>query len=413
MRQPLALFLAYRYSRAAKGNQLLSLISWFSLLGITLGVMALIIVLSVMNGFGLELKQRLLHVLPHGQIEFHPPIKVDDWHREAQRLKNAKGISGLAPYIEGQVMLSVPGIVRAGQLTAIDSQAELQVSVIDDYMQVGSLQNLNDERYGIVMGTILANQLGLWVGDKVSVIIPRLVITPAGLMPRVKRFTVVGVFEIGAQLDSQTVLINLSAAQKLYQTPYIDGLRVQTLDMFKADSILNALKNSHPDIRVSDWQSQNESLFRAIMMEKTMVSLLLFIVIIVAAFNIVSLLTMLVADKRSEIAVLRTMGASRQQLMRVFLLQAGIMGITGTLLGATLGCLGAFYIADIVALCERLLGMTLFDPNVFFIAHLPSDLRFSDVAKTVFASIVLTLLAGAYPAYRASKIAPASILKSR
>lgn len=413
MQVPLALFLASRYSRAAQGNQLLSLISWFSLLGITIGVMALIIVLSVMNGFESELKQRLLHVLPHGQVEFNTPLKADDWPQQAQQLTQFDGISAAAPYIQGQVMLSIPGLVRAVQLTAVDSNAEAKVSVIGNYMLAGGLAELEQEKYGIVVGSILARQLGLWLGDKVSVVVPKLVITPAGLMPRVKRFKVVGVFEVGAQLDSQAVFINLGAAQKLYQTEFVDGMRLQTQDMFAATDILANLQAQQPALKVSDWRASNRSLFAAIAMEKTMVSLLLFIVIVVAAFNIISLLTMLVADKRGEIAVLRTMGASSRQVVRVFLLQASIMGLVGTLLGAVLGCLIAFYIAEIVALVEQVLGMTLFDPEVFFIASLPSDLRALDVIKTVVASFLLSLLAGAYPAYRAGKIAPASILRAQ
>lgn len=402
-------FIALRYARAKKHSQFLSFISWFCLLGMTLGVAALVLVLSVMNGFEHELKNRLLHALPHGHVELSADAH---WQPLRQSLIEQDGVVGVAPYIEGTAMLNAPGIVRGVKLTGIDVELEKAVSLIDDFMLAGKLQDLEETRYGIVLGRIMARQLGVWVGDKITVVLPQVSITPAGVFPRMKRFTVTGVFEVGAQIDHTDAFITLKDAAKLYRKgKLVDGLRIQTHDIYDSTTIFAQLHSQFEGLKIRDWTQSQGSLFQAIKMEKIMVSLLLAIVVLVAAFNIVSLLSMMVADKNTEIAVLRTMGMSSKGVMAVFFLQGVFIGGAGTIVGAVIGLIAAVGVADGVKWFENAFNLQVFDPNVYFISTLPSKILMSDVVVIVVGALIMSALATLYPAYQASKIAPAEALR--
>lgn len=402
-------FIALRYARAKKHSQFLSFISWFCLLGMTLGVASLVLVLSVMNGFEDELKNRLLHALPHGHVQIQPD---EAWQPLMQSLSTQDGVVGVAPYIEGTAMLNAPGIVRGVKLTGIDVELEKSVSLIDDFMVAGQLNDLQEKRYAIVLGRIMARQLGVWVGDKITVVLPQVSITPAGVFPRMKRFTVTGIFEVGAQVDHTDAFITLKAAAKLYRKgPEVDGLRIQTTDIYDSTRIFTQLQNTFTDLTIRDWTESQGSLFQAIKMEKIMVSLLLMIVVLVAAFNIVSLLSMMVADKSTEIAVLRTMGMSDKGVMTVFFLQGSFIGGAGTIVGAIIGLIAAVGVADGVKWFEGVFNMQVFDPNVYFISTLPSKILVSDVLMVLTGALIMSALATLYPAYQASKIAPAEALR--
>jgi lipoprotein-releasing system permease protein len=410
MFKPYLVFIALRYVRARKSSQILSFISWFCLLGMTLGVTALVLVLSVMNGFEDELKNRLLHVLPHGYVK--QDLSQEQWPLLSQSILGIDGMVGVAPFIEGEAMVSVSGVVRAVRVTGVDVDAERAVSLIDDFLVAGQFDDLSRERYGIVIGSILARQLGVWLGDKVTVILPSVTVTPAGVFPRLKRFTVTAVFEVGAQIDSTDALIALSDADKLYRRGgKIDGLRLQTDDIYSSQGVFREIKSVHPNLVISDWSQSQGSLFQAIKMEKLMVSLLLAIVVLVAAFNIVSLLSMMVTDKQTEISVLRTMGASSRDVMFVFLLQGLLVGGAGTIIGTLFGVVLALTIGDLVALGEAIVGIKIFDPSVYFISTLPSKLLLSDVLSIAIFSILLSFVATLYPAYQASKVPPANALR--
>jgi lipoprotein-releasing system permease protein len=363
-----------------------------------------------MNGFESELKSRLLHVLPHGYVKHS--LSQDDWPLLSQSILGVSGMEGVAPFIEGEAMVSVAGVVRGVRLTGVDIEAERAVSLIDDFLVAGEFADLSRERYGIVIGSILARQLGVWVGDKVTVILPRVTVTPAGVFPRLKRFTVTAVFEVGAQIDSTDALITIGDADKLYRREgKVDGLRLQTNDIYSSQEVFGAIKTKHPNLAISDWSQSQGSLFQAIKMEKLMVSLLLGIVVLVAAFNIVSLLSMMVTDKQTEISVLRTMGASSRDVMLIFLYQGVLIGGAGTVCGAFFGVILALTIGDIVALGEAIVGIKIFDPSVYYISALPSEVLVSDVFSVAMLSILLSFMATLYPAYQASRVAPANALR--
>ncbi|MBL4827494.1 MAG: lipoprotein-releasing ABC transporter permease subunit [Spongiibacteraceae bacterium] len=412
MYQPLSLFIGLRYSQSKRRNQYISFVSLISLLGMVLGVIALIVVLSVMNGFESEMRGRILAVVPHGYIE-GPEGRLSDWQQWADQLQQHNTVTGVAPYIKGNIMLSRPGTVRGAQLHAIDPDREKGVSKISSSMVAGDLNDLRAGSYNIVMGKLLARFLGVYVGDDISVILPRVTVTPFGVFPRVKRFHVVGVFEVGAQLDSSTVFIHLSDGQKLFQLGNaVMGLRVQIYDLFKAAEDIPRLLSEMPEGAIAThWSQTQGSLFQAVKMEKRMVSLLLLIIVAIAAFNIVSILTIMVADKRSDIAVLRTMGASPSSIMSVFIIQGLSVGIAGIVFGLLLGIPIAIYVGEIVSTFESLLGAQVFNPQVFFISRIPSVLKWEDIVLISGCALVLSALATLYPAWRASQIQPAEVLR--
>lgn len=400
-----------RYLRAKRRSQYVSFISLISMLGMVLGVAALITVLSVMNGFEKELQGRLLKAIPHAQV-IATEGQLQDWRSTADDLTAQPGIDGAAPYIQSTVMLISGGSVRGANLVGIDPQQEKSVSEIHRTMVAGGFDDLEAGRYGLVLGNILAQQLGVTIGDKLNLVLPEIRITALGAFPRMKRMTVLGVFQAGAQVDASEAFVHLGDAQKLlrYGDSNVEGIRVKVADMYAVDSSLQGPMAQRDDLRAVSWIESNQTLFSAIAMEKTMMTLLLLIVVAVAVFNVISVMTMLVNDKRSDIAVLRTLGASPMGITRVFLITGCSLGMVGTIIGTLLGVALALNIGDIVATVEKLIGMRLFNPDVYYISFLPSQLQWPDVSMVVVVTLVLSLLATVYPAWRASKIQPAEAL---
>ncbi len=405
-------FIGLRYTRAKRRNQFISFVSGFSLLGMTLGTLALIVVMSVMNGFDREIKQRLLQVIPH--IEVFADDGISNWPALQQQAEQQSGVVAAAPYVSGDAMVSYERGMQGVQLRGVRPQDLDQLSGIADHMVLGDVAELQPGSYGIVIGRLLARFLGVVPGDKVTVTLPQLNVTPMGIYPRVKRFTVVGVFEVGAQVDQSLILLHISDAQKLLRLgDKVTGIEVKTADQFASLPVAAALQKQLADtsLTVRDWTATQTTLFAAVKMEKTVVTVLLMIIIAVAAFNIISSLVLMVADKRSDIAVLRTLGMTRGQVMGIFMVQGAAIGWLGVALGALIGSLLAIYIGPVVSALEALVGLQVFDPRVYFISRLPSKLLPGDVAVVVSVGLLLSLLSTLYPAYRASRIEPAEALR--
>lgn len=410
MMKNIPFYIGLRYTRAKRRNQFISFISAFSLVGMALGVMALIIVLSVMNGLDREMKQRLLSVIPHGYIDHSPALA--DWQPLAQAVKKHPKVVGAAPYIAGEALISYAGNVQALQIQGVLPEEENKISVIEQHMLVGSLNELRPGEFGIVMGRMLANQFGLALGDKVVITSSDINITPAGVFPRNKSFTLVGVFEVGAQVDQDLAIIHLSDAQKFFRLPGAQGLHVKVTDLYQAAPVMSELAAQFGhEYTVKDWSQTQGSLFQSVKMEKIVTGTLLNILIFIAVFNIVSSLVLMVADKRSDIAVLRTLGLTSKQVMGIFIVQGSAVGVVGTMIGAIAGCLVALTLNPIMIIIEKLFGFHFFDPEVYFISGLPSRLMWEDVVTICFTALFLSFLATLYPAYRAGKIEPAEALR--
>jgi lipoprotein-releasing system permease protein len=410
MLKNVSLFIGLRYMRAKRRNQFISFISAFSLLGMTLGVMALIIVLSVMNGLDREIKNRILSVIPHGFIEQEQGLQ--DWQSLARQVARQPDILGAAPFVQGMAMVSFDGAMDGVELQGVLPSEESKVSIIEQQMIVGSLDHLQPGEYGIVLGRILASRLMLTTGDKVVLTSSDINITPLGTFARSRSFTLVGIFEAGAQVDANLALVHLQDAQKFLRKTHPQGLKIKTRDMFTAATSLAKLKQSlKGDYQIKDWSETQGSLFQAVKMEKIVVTALLMIIVAVAAFNIVSSLVLMVADKRSDIAVLRTLGLTARQVMMIFIVQGTAVGLTGIVIGAGLGSLVAVGLSDFVAFIENLLDWQLFDPDVFYVAQLPSVLLWQDLVLVCSVALILSFLATLYPAYSAAQIQPAEALR--
>lgn len=404
------LFIGLRYTRAKRRNQFISFISAFSLLGMTLGVMALVIVLSVMNGLEREMKNRILSVIPHGFIEH--PKGLEDWQSLAEKVSKNKDVLGAVPYVEGQVMVSFDGVMDGVELQGIEPSAESSVSILNDKMIVGGLDYLQPGEYGIVLGRILASRLMLTTGDKLVLTSSDINITPLGIFTRSRTFTLVGIFEAGAQIDANLALVHIQDAQKFLRKSHPQGLKIKTSDMFSsAKTLAEIQKEIGSEYQTKDWSQTQGSLFSAVKMEKIVVTALLMIIVAVAAFNIVSSLVLMVADKRSDIAVLRTLGMSARQVMMIFIVQGTAVGFFGILIGASLGSLIALSLSDIMSAVENILGWQFFDPDVFYIAQLPSILLWQDLVLICSVAFVLSFLATLYPAYSAAQVQPAEALR--
>ena len=410
MMKNIPLYIGLRYTRAKRRNQFISFISAFSLIGMALGVMSLIIVLSVMNGLDREMKQRLLSVIPHGYITKEPSLT--DWRPIAQNLLKHPKVLGAAPYIASEALLTYADGVQGIQIEGILPEEETQVSVIDKHMLVGSLAHLKAGEFGIVMGSLMARQLGLALGDKVVITSPDINITPAGVYLRKKSFTLVGVFEVGAQVDMDLAIIHLVDAQKFFRVQGAQGLHVKVNDLYQAAPVMNELAAQFgSDYKVKDWSQTQGSLFQSVKMEKIVTGTLLNILIFIAVFNIVSSLVLMVADKRSDIAVLRTLGLTAKQVMGIFIVQGSAIGLVGTLIGVLAGCALTLLLNPIMGLLEKIFGFHFFNPDTFYITGLPSYLMWQDLVTITLTALILSFLATLYPAYRASKIEPAEALR--
>lgn len=410
MLKNIPLYIGLRYTRAKRRNQFISFITAFSLVGMALGVMALIIVLSVMNGFGREMEERILSVIPHGFVDQFPAL--NDWQALSAQVNQHSQVVASAPYISSSAMVSYAGGVEAIELQGILPEAEAQVSIVEQRMFVGSIMQLQPGEYGIVMGRLLASRLMLTSGDKIRLTSPEINITPMGAFTRSRSFTLVGVFEVGAQVDNTLALIHVQDAQKFLRKPGVQGLHVKTENMFAAAQVMTELRAQLGDgYSVKDWSQTQGSLFQAVKMEKIVIGSLLMIIIAVAAFNIVSSLVLMVADKRSDIAVLRTMGVSARQVMAIFIVQGSAVGFFGTFIGTVIGCIVALTLTPIISVLESVSGMQMFDPDVVYISQLPSVLLWQDVALICGIALLLSFVATLYPAYRASQIEPAEALR--
>lgn len=405
------LLIGLRYTRAKRRNHFISFISLTSMLGMTLGVAVLILVLSVMNGFDRELRQRILGMVPHLAIKNYQDFS--DWPAVAERLAERPGVVGVAPFINTQGMLIHQGNNRGTLVSGILPEWEGQVSIIGNHLNGISLDALQPGSYGIILGDLLARFLRVQPGDQVTLLLPEASITPAGVFPRLKRFTVLGTFSVGAELDGNLAYTHLQDMQTLMRMgDGIEGLRLQLDDLFQAPRVTRELVNQLGfPYRGQDWTQTQGNLFQAIQMEKRMIGLLLLIIVAVAAFNIVSTLVMVVTDKQSDIAILRTLGASPATIMKIFMVQGLTIGVLGTVAGVVLGILLALNVSDLVLWIEGLFGIQFLDANVYFISYLPSELRFEDVRFITVAALLLSLLSTLYPAWRASRVQPADALR--
>lgn len=409
MFRPLALFIGLRYTRAERSNRFISFISLISMIGLTLGVAVLITVLSVMNGFDRELKTQILGMVPQASVSSAEIIT--EWQPLAERIDKQPHVEAVAPFIHLQGMLTSNAQVSGIMVTGIVPEYEKNVSIMNEHMLQGNMDALKAGDFGIVLGESLVTSLGLMVGDKVTLVLPEASPSPAGIIPRFKRFTLVGVFNISPEVDNMMGYIAMNDAAKLLRLPDgAQGIRMKLDDIFLAPKVAAEVADMSSNyLYPSDWTNTHGNLFGAIQMEKAMVGLLLFLIILVAAFNIVSSLVMLVTDKKADIAILKTFGASPKLITQVFMVQGLVIGVIGTIAGSVLGVITALGISDLLSWINIAFGLNLFD--AYFVNYLPSELRLSDVLVVTTASLILSFLATIYPARRAAKIQPAQTLR--
>ncbi|HEY3598804.1 MAG TPA: lipoprotein-releasing ABC transporter permease subunit [Paraburkholderia sp.] len=415
MKLPYEWQIGWRYTRAGKrttGNGFISFIALVSMSGIALGVAALIVVLSVMNGFQKEVRDRMLSVLAHVEI-FSPTGSMPDWQLTAQEARRNKEVIGAAPYVEAQALLTRQDAVSGVALRGVDPSLEPQVSDIDKEMKSGRLADLVPGEFGIVLGADLAANLGVIAGDKITLVAPEGTITPAGMLPRLKQFSVVGVFESGHyEFDSTLALINIRDAQVLFRLAAPTGVRLKLKDMQRAPLVAHELARSlSGDLYIRDWTQQNKTWFSAVQIEKRMMFIILTLIIAVAAFNLVSSLVMTVTNKQADIAILRTLGAQPGSIMKIFVIQGVTIGFVGTALGVALGCLIAWSIPWLVPMIEHLFGVQFLPPSVYFISELPSELVPGDVIRIGVIAFLMSSLATLYPSWRGAKVRPAEALR--
>ncbi len=412
---PFELFVGLRYTRAKRRNHFISFISMTSMIGIGLGVAALIVVLSVMNGFQEELRSRILGVASHVQITGENNV-LADWQSVIARVDNSKHVQGAAPYIMAQGMLANGQAVQGAIVRGILPGSEAHVSDLASHMRAGQLSDLKSGQFGIVLGAELAQNLGLVIGDKVVLMAPQGQFTPTGVVPRIKQFTLVGEFQIGMyEYDAGLALIHMDDAAKLYRmADKVSGVRLKLDDLFLAPQVARDLSNAlsySGNYYLSDWTQEHANFFRAVQMEKRVMFVILALIVAVAAFNIVSTLVMAVTDKRADIAIMRTFGASPSSIMRIFIVQGALIGVIGTVFGAFFGIVIALNIATIVPFIEHLFHVQFLAKDVYYISDLPSHLLWSDVAAITIISFVLSLLATLYPSWKASQMNPAEALR--
>ncbi len=409
---PLSLALGLRYTRAKRTNHFISFISWVSLLGIALGVMVLITVLSVMNGFDREIKTRILEMVP--QITLTGPGGVlQDWQALASKLPGQDHIVAVAPFVQGEAMLTGnSGSPSFGFLQGIDPQAETGVSPIASKMVMGHFHSLQPHQFNVILGSELASSLGVTLGDKVAVYVPAGSFSPVGLVPRVKQFTVTGIFSTGYQFDNTYALVNISDAGALLQMGQaISGLQLKLTDLYLANQVAADLNQLLPNLTAYTWVTENANFFAALSMEKVMMFLILTLIIAVAAFNMLSSLVMLVTDKRADIAILKTMGLSTRQVMMVFIVQGSMIGVLGTGLGIILGVVLSLNVTALVNGIQNLFHVQFLSASVYYIDFLPSHLEWGNVVLIGCMAFALSFLATLYPAYKASQVNPAEALR--
>lgn len=402
-----------RYTRAKRRNHFISFISLISIAGITLGVAALIIVLSVMNGFQREVRGRILSVVSHVEVS-GSDARLSLWQPLLSELQQKPGVIGSAAYVESQGLMSANGSVKGAIVRGIDPVREGQVADFSKHMKQGLLTNLQPGTFGIVIGRSLADDLNVGMGDKVTLITPQGQVSPAGLLPRLKQFTVVGIFKMDMyEYDSGLALISLQDGQKLFKLGEdVSGIRLKLKDLFDAPRFVATLKvNTPTQAFVNDWTHSHANYFEAVALEKRMMFIILTVIVMVAAFNLVSTLVMVVTDKQSDIAILRTMGATPGAIMRIFLIQGTIIGLLGTALGVFGGVSVALNIDVIVPFIERIVGQRLLPGEIYLITKLPAEVQWIDVLHITVVSLVMSLIMTLYPSWRAARIQPAEALR--
>ncbi len=412
MYQPLSIFVGLRYLRAKRRNHFISFISLVSMGGIALGVMVLITVLSVMNGFEKELRERILGMISHATIE-GAERRLPDWESLLEQVQAHPSVVGAAPYVEQETLIKGRGTAGA-QVRGIDPELEPMVSDIGELMRHEDLDALVPGEWRVILGGGLAARLGVREGDSVTIFAPEIRATPAGVVPQVRRFEVAGIFEAGVQqYDTALAVIHFRDAQRLFRlNEQVSGIRLKFDDMMQARSIAwelsDQLGGAH---RVRDWTQQHANFFRAVRTEKTVMFIILSLIIAVAAFNIISTLVMVVTDKQADIAILKTMGLGPRKIMAIFMVQGSLIGIIGTLLGIVAGVTLALNVEQLVAWLEQFLSTDFLSAEVYYISDLPSELRWADVIKFGSVALVLSLLSTIYPAWRAARTEPVEALR--
>jgi lipoprotein-releasing system permease protein len=404
-----------RYTRAGRRsgrNSFISFISLISVAGIALGVAALIVVLSVMNGFQKEVTDRMLSVLAHIEV-FDARGVMPDWQAAAREAFQNPAVKGAAPFVETQGMLLRDDVMRPSVIRGVLPSEEHKVSDVAKQIKLGSFDELKAGSFNIVIGYALAHALNVNIGEKVTMLLAQAQTTPAGMLPRTRSFTVVGIFEAGHyEFDSALAFINLEDAERMERLDAPSGLRLRIADMHQAPQIAQELKRSMSgELMFRDWSKLNANWFAAVQTEKKMMFIILTLIIAVAAFNLVSTLVMTVTDKQADIAILRTLGSSPRSIMKIFMIQGALVGIIGTALGVAAGVLVALNVDVIVPFIEHLLGVQFLSRDIYLISEVPSDLRWPDVAKIGGVAVVLAFVATLYPSYAASRVKPAEALR--
>jgi lipoprotein-releasing system permease protein len=416
MNWPYDLQIGWRYTRAGRAgrrNRFISFISGVSMLGIALGVAALIIVLSVMNGFQKEVRDRMLSVIPHVEISDANGAALPDWRRTAEEARKNPEVIGAAPFVTAQALIARGDEMRGIVVRGIEPQAEATVTELAARLKDTTLARLVPGSWSVVLGGELARSLGVVRGDKVTVILPGGQVTPAGIVPRLRTLTVVGTFDAGHyEYDSTLALVALEDAAKLFRVEGPTGVQLRLKDLDQAPLVAAELAQTlGPEVSVRDWTSTNRNWFSAVQVEKRLMFIILTLIIMVAAFNLVSTLVMTVTDKRADIAILRTLGATPRSIMGIFFVQGAASGVIGTLAGVLLGLLVAYNIDVIVPAIERLLHVSFLPSSVYLISRMPSDPQQGDIVPIVFFSLLFSFLATIYPSWNASRLQPAEALR--
>jgi lipoprotein-releasing system permease protein len=411
--RPYELFVGLRYTRAKRRTHFISFISFISIAGIALGIWALITVMSVMNGFEKEIRARILGAVAHIQI-LGPESGIADWQNLAAEVKTHPEVVAAAPFVNAQGLLSTGSSVRGVFVRGVVPELEDQVAEFGSAMKAGRFEDLKPGGFGIALGISLARALRLNVGDRVTLISPQGQVTPAGLMPRLKQFTVAGIFQLDHnEFDSALALVNMKDAQALYRMgDAVSGIRLRIKDIDRAPVVTRELaRKVTQDVFLSDWTQQNANYFRAIQIEKRMIFIILLLIIMVAAFNLVAMLVMAVTDKHPDIAILRTLGASPGSIMKIFMVQGIVIGAFGTVIGVVAGILTAMNVDVIVPAVERAFHFQILSREVYYISELPSDLHTADVVVSIAMALFLSFVATLYPSWRAARVNPAEALR--
>jgi lipoprotein-releasing system permease protein len=414
MFKPLSLYIGLRYIRAKRRNQFISFIALVSVVGIALGVAVLITVLSVMNGFDQEIRERIFTMVPHITVT-HISGSIKHWQPLLQGLQKTPGVVGAAPTVTREGMLTHGDVVRATYVVGIDPTLETRVSDVSQKMVDGRFSRLKPSRFGIILGQDLATALGVMVGDSINLITPQATITPVGFLPRIKRMSVVGVFRVGTGFgfDNSVAFVHLSDAQTIFMMPRAaTDIQMKTNDLFRAPSLAGELQQKYGDqYQFSDWTDRYGPFYRAVQMEKNMMFLILLLLIAIAAFNLISSLVMQVNDKQTDIAILRTFGATPRMIMKIFIIQGSLLGIAGTFVGVACGVFLSWHVTELVNFIQTTFHIQLLTSGVYFVDYLPSKVEASDIWRIAGVAILMSFLATLYPAWRAARTEPVEALR--